>query len=146
MAGSSANFPAARFRDRIRFVMEMAAPPDETQRATFHFDPDDTFVGLGDDNDVPFDPDAEVSRTIPPPVTVPCAIKYHDDQGELTPFGHVTPTRVEVILLDEDYQLVKLCTSVIVGGDRYIRRREQPQVGLFNVGVHVLHFAAESEA
>lgn len=146
MAGTNARFPSDRFREGIRFVMEMAAPVDAAQRATFHFAPEATYVGEGDDNDVPFDPAAVITTTVAAPVTVTCAVKFFDDQGELTPFGHVTPTRVEVLLLDEDFAQVASCTSVIVGGDRYVRRRQPPPVGLFDVGVHTLHFAAETES
>lgn len=146
MAGTSPSFQASRFRDGIRTVMELAAPVDAAQRATFHFAPERTYVGSGDDNDVPFDPAAAVATTTPDPVTVPCAVKFYDDQGEMTPFGHVTPTRVEVLLLDEDYDQVASCTSVIIGGDKYIRRRQPPPLALFDVGIHTLHFAAESES
>lgn len=146
MAGTSSQFNADTFREGIRFAMELGAPPDSAQQATFYFPNELVYVGESDDNDIPFDPDIPVTTSVPDPVQVPCAIQYFDDQGELTPFGTVTPARVEVTLLDEDYDEVAGASYVVIGGDKYVFRRVEPPSGLFDAGIYVMHFAAESES
>lgn len=146
MAGRNPDFNARQFRDAIRFVYEMAAPPVEEQQATFIFASELIYVGASDDQDVPFDPDATVQRVTPDPVRVPCAVEYFDNQGQpARSFGILQPTRVAVTLLDEDYIQVKDAIRVVIDGDTYEYRRTEPPSGLFDVGLYVMHFSAESE-
>lgn len=146
MAGTSRDFNAADFREGIAFAMEMGAAPLEENRLTFHFSSTLVYTGPVDGENVPFDADADLaSSETPDPVTVPCAVKYYDREGLLTNLGIVQPTRIEVTLLDDDYEQVKEASYVTAGGDRYDYRRTEPPSGLFDVGLFVMHFAARSE-
>ena len=139
-------FNGAEFRNAIRFVYDMAAAPVDEERLTFYFASQLVYNTGVDGENVPFDPTATVTRIVPPPVrNVPCGITYRDRQGEEIVFGTVTATRLAVTLLDEDYERVKGCDYVVIGGDKYIYKRTEPPSGLFDVGLYTMHFTAESE-
>lgn len=149
-SGFSLTFPTAggatRFREGIKFAMDMAAPPEEENRATFYFPSQLVYTGPTDDEGVPFDPDTSVVREQPDPVRVACAIEYYDAQGELlSGFGIVSPTRLAILLLDHEYELIKGCAFVVVGGEKYVYRRTEAPTGLFDVGIWRMWFDAESE-
>lgn len=143
MAGSNAGFDAAAFRTGIHFAMNLGAPPVDGEQATFYFESVLVYTGPVDDDNVPFDPNQLATRTIPDPVKVPCAIEYADANGDPTAFGVLVPSRAKIILLDEEYQLVKTCKGVILRGERFIYKSTEVPVGLFDVGVYTMHFMAE---
>lgn len=145
MAGTNSGFDAGAFRTNIRFVFGMAAAPLAEEQAAFYFPSQLVYNRSVDTEDVPFDPAATVTSTPSLPVRVPCAIEYFDNDGVTGAFGIITPTRLAITLLDEDYAKVKGAVYVVVGGDRYNYRRTEPPAGLFDVGLYVLHFQAENE-
>ncbi len=145
MAGHYRTFKPDRFREKIRFVFEMAAPPQDERRLTFHFHEIVTYTGIADGDEVPFDPTVPVTRVERPPITVPCDVTFQSAAEEQTAFGSVIPDRVKVLLLDEDFELVKDAAFVVVNGDRYNLYYEPPAFGLFDVGLHELVFQAEQE-
>lgn len=145
MAGTDPGFNATGFRDAIHFAMALGAPPDVGERATFHFPKTLVYNTPIDGNSTPFDPTATVTATEPPTVQVDCAIEYQDDENQPTNFGLIAPSRITVTLLDEDYEKVRHCAYVVVGGDRYDYRRTEPPSGLFEVGVYTMHFTSNSE-
>jgi len=145
VAGSSPGFDATAFRDAISSAMKMGASPIEGERATFHFPAQLVYNGSMDGDAVPFDPAATVVSSEPPAVQVDCAIEYFDAEAQPTAFGMMSPTRIAVTVLDVDYERVKECSYVVVGGDRYDYRRTEPPNGLFDVGVYTLHFLSQSE-
>ena len=146
MAGTNSGFSAAEFRDNIRFAMEMGAAIDAGERATFHFPAQLVFNVPADGANLPFDPTASVTRSEPPTVQVDCAIEYFDAENQPTNFGMIAPSRLSIMLLDEDYEQVKECAYVVVHGDRYNYRRTEPPTGLFDVGIYTMHFTAENES
>ena len=103
MAGFGEGFNGEEFRKEIRAVYTMAAVPNEAEQAIFLFASQLVYAGPVDEQNLPFDPQTTVQRVTPAPVKVPCGIDYFDDRGELTNFGIVTPSRVAITLLDEDY-------------------------------------------
>lgn len=145
MAGTNSSFSADAFRAAIRFAMALGAPPAAGDQLTFHWNPTSTTIASKDGEGVPFDPAASVSRTTPTPLTKPCAVEFVDASEQPTPFGTVIPSKVRVILLDEDYLAVQTADYVVIAGDKYVRSHEPPSVGLFDVGVHTIVFAAENE-
>lgn len=146
MAGADPGFNAAEFREAIHFAMRMGAAPETDEQVTFHFASTLTYNLPGDGADVPFDPDATVTRTTPTPVRVDCAIEYYDAENQPTNFGLLAPTRLTLTLLDEDYEQVKDAAYVVAHGDRYNYRRTEPPSGLFDVGLYTMHFTSESES
>lgn len=157
MAGTNSSFNAAKFRTAIRFAMAMGTPPSgdaflhgadgrtSADQLTFHWNPTTTTAAVKDGEGVPFDPGATITRATPTPVSKPCAVEFLDAANEATPFGVVIPSKVKVILLDEDYAPVKDADYVVIAGDKYVRSHEPPSVGLFDIGVHTIVFAAENE-
>lgn len=145
MAGTSNDFDAAGFRDAIHEVMLMGAPTAEADRAKFYFTKTLVYNTNVDDNNVPFDPDATVTETQPAPISAACGIEYFDANDQPIVFGSVTASRVGVTLLDEEYDKVKGCAYMVIGGERYFYKRTEPPAGLFDVGVYTMYFAAENE-
>lgn len=155
MAGVFPGGGADRFRDGIRFVMDMAAPPEEAAQATFLFpsqlvfvDPDDAGSTV-DQAGVPFNPDVPVQRVTPAPVRLPCAVEYYDATGQQAQragdLGIVGTSRVKVLLLDDEYERVKEADRVVIDGDVYWYRRTQPPSGLFDVGIYEIWYHSEQE-
>lgn len=138
-------FNSADFRDGIHFAMEMGAAVDEADRVIFHFPKALTSEGPVDGHDIPFDPTQDVTVAEPDPVHVDCAVEYFDAAGQLTNFGVIAPSRLTITLLDQEYAQVVGCSFVVAHGDRYNYQRTEPPVGLFDVGIWVLHFQAENE-
>ena len=145
MAGVNSEFNAAEFREAIQFAMTMGAAVDAGERASFHFPSQLVYTAPADGEDVPFDPAATVTSNTPDPVQVNCAIDYFDAENQPTSFGLLSPTRLTITLLDEDYELVKDASYVVVHGDRYNYRRTEPPAGLFDVGIYTMHFTAQNE-
>lgn len=146
MAGQGPGFDADEFRSAIQFAMTMGAAPKEEEQVTFLFAPQLVYSAPTDDTNVPFDPNATVVETMPEPVRVPCAVEYFDATGQLTELGIVAPTRVELLLLDTDYEQVKDAVAVVIHGDRYNYRKTEPPSGLFTVGIFTLHYDAVDES
>ena len=144
MAGKNSGFNAKAFRQNIRFVYNMAAPPLEEEQATFYF-PSELVYNVGTDaEDTPFDPQATVTRNQPDPVRVPCSIEFKDTAGQVIDFGLITPAEVEITLLDEDYEKVKGCSYVVLRGEKYNYQQTYAPSGLFDVGLYTMSFRAES--
>lgn len=146
MAGTDSGFNSLEFRNAIHQAMHMGAAPDPANQVAFHFPSVLTFNAPADGADVPFDPAATVTSTAPPPVRVDCAVEYLDAENQPTPFGMLAATRLAITLLDVDYEQVKDASYVVVAGDRYNYRRTEAPAGLFDVGLFVMHFIAESES
>jgi hypothetical protein len=145
MAGTNAGFNPGEFRSAIRFVYDMAAPVIVEEQATFYGPSTLVYTGSVDDDEVPFDPSTTVVRMSATGIKVPCGVEYQDSEGQPVVFGTVTPSKLALTLLDEDYQLVRDATYVVIGGERYLYARTQPPSGLFDVGLYVMRFRAENE-
>lgn len=143
--GGSQGFNASEFRDAIHFAMQMGAGLDETEQVTFYFE--STYAGTSnkDGQGVPFAVDAALTPTTPDPIRRDVAIEYFDAEGQPTGFGPLTPSRLALTLLDEEYVDVKDAKWVVVHGDRYNYSRTEPPQALFDVGVYVMHFKSEDE-
>jgi hypothetical protein len=138
-------FNGPAFRNAIRFVNEMAAPPLPADQLVFHFTAAVAFAGYSDGDQVPFNPAEAVTRTIPAPISVPCSVEFTPAADVPTAFGTVVPAKIKVLLLDEDYLLVADASYVVSDGDRYNRQFVPPSFGLFDVGLHEMTFVAENE-
>lgn len=145
MAGTLDGFDAAGFRDGIRFAMNMGAPPVVGDQVKFYFAPTSTTSASKDDTGLPFNPAVAPTVTTPTPVSVPCSVEFARQEGEHDRIGYVVPSRLRVMLLDADFDLVEGCAYLVYGGDRYDFRYEEPPTGLFDVGIHVLIFVARGE-
>lgn len=141
---ASKTFPAARFRDAIRGVYEMAATPDE-QRATFCWNPKASTDATADSTGVAFDPSIVPTVTQKAPVVVPCGVEYVQATDDPSNFGTLLPSRIKITLLDEDYTIVADSDYVMLENEKYTYHHDEPPFGLFQVGIHVLVYEAEGE-
>lgn len=145
MAGTNPRFNSTAFRTGIRFVFNMAAPPLSNEQVFFYFPSQLIYNSTSLDGEgVPFDPAATVTRQVPAPVQVPCGVGFTDTSGQQIDFGLVIPAKLEITLLDEDYQQVEGCSYVVVRGEKYNYVNTEPPTGLFDVGIYALHFVSES--
>lgn len=149
MAGKNSGFNAKAFRDGLHFVMNMGAPTEVNDQATFYF-PTQLVYQAGESTDVdaegvPFDPDIPVTRVTPAGIKVPCAVEYSDANGQATDFGLITPTKAAITFLDEDYEKVEGCSYVLLGGEKFVYRHTEFPSALFDVGLYTMHFAAEND-
>ena len=124
MAGTNPDFDAAGFRTGVQFAMNMGLPSG-AEAPVFHFPDVRSATGPSDQTGLPFDPNQNVT--------------------EARSFGLITPTRVEIMLLDVDYALVEGCERVVIDGDTYWYRRTQTPQGLFDVTLYTMHFAVDTE-
>ena len=138
MAGTLPNFDPEEFRDAIRFAMNLGAPPDAEQQATFYFPKVTTSTAPLDPSGVPFAPGTPVARApSKPPVRVPCGIEDASGEPLVTGIGRFGDGII-VTLLDEDFEAVAGFEFVSVGGVRYDYARELVPRGLGQVGIHRL--------
>lgn len=158
-ASFGAGFDAAKFRAGVLGAMQMGAPPDAIRRATFIFPPGArryerdgvplTVPPRLDRDGRPFDPHIAVITEPGREVVVDCAIEMtlavRSADGEEGPVGAFRHTRVNVTLLDAEYQLVKGCKELRYNGDVYLYGYEPQGLGLFGVGVHTMIFYARDE-
>jgi hypothetical protein len=154
--GISYSFDATQFRNSIRFAMQMGAPIDPALRATFVFPESGTttYTKNGDpvtnprlDRDgVPLDPEIEITRPAPVEVAVDCSVEIDHVRPDEMPVGTYRPTRAVVTVLDEQYAQIKGCRELRFNGDRYLFDSEQYGLGLFGVGIAVMHFYAVDES
>lgn len=138
-------FDRDAFRNGILIAMSVGLPEDEVLQPTFFFPEAVGNITPADDDDVPFDPAARPTRTAPPSVRVVCAVEYQDREGRPVNFGTVTPSKVELTLLDAEYQKVKGFDHVVIGGGRYDYRRTPPPVGMVTETIWTVICEAEDE-
>lgn len=141
-AGAIPGFDAAGFRAGIRIPMEMAMPQEENQRPQFVHE--GAVVSPGDADGVPWDIDAEPVRTGGKEARVLCAITYFGSGEDQREWGVLDPGDIELVLLDEEYEVVKgfdyvnLWTTGAGEPVRYDYVRVAQALNLDAVGVWVL--------
>lgn len=140
-------FDVTRVKDGLHKAMGFGEPTRTADKATFFFvsttalsDPD-TVV---DDFGTPFDPTVRRTRVVTSS-QVPCAIEFKA-RGDVTEsFGVVAATRIQITLLDPEYQEVKGFDYVVVGGDKYIYHSTEPPTALGSLDVWTVWATAEDE-
>jgi len=144
MAGTYQPFNADKFRAAIRFTFHMAADV-QSGGPWFHFADELTNVTPAAGDHVPFNPNVAAAVVSRPAVQVVCGVAFVDVNARPTPFGLMAATDLKITLLDQEWELVKDCVAVTLGGDTYEYRRTEPPGGLFDVGVYAMIFVAVSE-
>lgn len=141
MAGVNPNFDATAFEQGIRFAMQMGAPINVTDRATFRFArvsgaaayPPGTRL---DREGRPLDPRVQRLQTSTrADVQVDVAIEFSGSPDTTeTPVGKFPAGSVVLTLFQADYERVRDAREVVIGGDEYTVAFRPPPLGLFNVG------------
>lgn len=139
-------FDATRVKDGLYKAMGFGEPTRVADKATFYFvataaAPDGTVL---DDLGTPFDPTVRRQKSITS-MQVACAVEFFDRMEKSETFGVVEPSRVQITLLDPEYQLVKDFSYVVVGGDKYIYRFTEPPNALGSIDVWQVWANAEDE-
>lgn len=140
--GAIPGFNATEFREGIRIPMLMSMPQDEEQRPEFVHE--GTVVSPGDADGVPWDINAEPVVENASSERVLCAITYFGAGEDQREWGTLQPGDIEIVLLDEEYEVVKgfdyvnLWTTGAGEPVRYDYVRVAQALNLDAVGVWVL--------
>jgi hypothetical protein len=137
------------FQADIRAVMLMGLPNTAEDRPTFLFS-DTRQHAEADDEGSPFDWESTPTVGEPPadPVQVLCAVEPigQGEASEGTNIGTFDMNRARLYLFDEEWEQVANFTSVLLSGSEYMRTKELPTLGLFDVDVHVVEVYARDES
>lgn len=157
--GIAANFPAEKFRNGIKFAMQMGAPNQEGRAVAFvrkhsgvqYFLNDvEVFPGVDgiriDRDGKPLNPEVRMVEAEDELITVDCAVDIVPADASELPVGTFRPVKAEVTVLDVDYTKIQDCRELAYNGDRYVFGYEPTDSGLFDVDVHTLIFYALDES
>lgn len=106
MQGVIPGFNAPLIRENLRIPMRMAMPNEETQRPEFVTEGEVLTPGADADG-VGWDPGAPVVSTAATSARVLCALTFAGNGEDSRDWGYLRPGDVEVVLLDEEYAVVK---------------------------------------
>ncbi len=124
-------FNQAGFEAGILLAMGLGIPDDPDLQPTFVFPGTTTASVPVDDEGVPFDPAAKVSRTPgKPDVRVRCAVEMLDRQGTVLDFAIAQADQARLTLLDAQYRQVQGFDHVLLGGTPYDYRETFPPIAL----------------
>lgn len=146
MAGPTpAGFDAAKVVAGLHKAMAFGAPSLLGDRATFVMPSEAVYSDPRDDDNVPFS--VAVRPVRPPAVShvVPCAIEYYDAAGKMENFGLISPSRVQITLLADDFALVEGFEYAVIGGLKYLYRKTEPPVALGSIDVWTVWCQAEDD-
>lgn len=143
------DFPQADFEAAIRGVMDMAAPNDPLQKATFRWKENREFVHADRAGRPLTLTSAPVSVESHPDVQVRCIISFQSSIGNnelFTPVAEFDRPRVVIQMFDDEYQLIKGSNEVLLGLNTYSIKYIEPPQGLFESGFWIIHAQAEDES
>jgi len=146
-------FSAAKFKDAIRFAMNMGLPDTAAERVTFRWKPEKTFTTNSPTGN-PYDlTDAPTATDSAADVLVNAAVEFvtRASLGETTTIGSFENPRLVVTLLDDEFVTITDATlglpnQVLVGGNTYNIDFVAPPIGLFSVTVYQIHATAVDES
>ena len=139
-----ASFNANRVSDGLYKAMGFGEPTRVADKATFYFVTETRPQGPVDQDNVSFDPEVRTQKKVTSK-QVPCAIEFQDRSDKIESFGVVSPSRIQITLLDYEYQQVKEFKYVVVGGDKYIYHSTEPPNALGTIDVWTVWATAEDE-
>lgn len=148
MAGSDPRFNADQFVEAIKFAMQMGAPPSESRRLTFHWDPVNTFVNAAPSG-LPYGvAQSTATSETHADVQIDCAIDWTPGSSagvsSGTPIGRFDRARMVITIVGDDYDDVQGADTCSLDGKIY--DIEEVHVdGLFTVPVYTLVAIARDE-
>lgn len=151
----SGGFAEGTVRDALFNTMLMGMPESTSQRLTWYWKRDQTFV--------PDDPAGNPYDWTAPPVTdlpgnpaiadaggdqslqVPYALEFsaRPAGSSTTVLGEIDTSRAEITLLDTDFEKIKTADYAVIDDSRYRIQFTAPPVGLFGLTVHTVYLEAE---
>lgn len=140
-------FDSEAFREGIHIAMSVGLPPELSDQPTFVTPAPVVDTGVDrDESGVAFDWQEPRTKAAADTATqVPAAIEYFDADGQLANFGSMSASKVVITLLDEDYELVKGFSYVIIGGNKYTYERTEPPLGMVDVAIWRIHCRTDDE-
>ena len=142
----AAGFDAAAFRQAVKSTMQMGSPNSVAEKVTFRWEVQRSYSGKTDPSGKPYSLSSTiVDETTNDDVLIDCAVEYEDRTGTGTPIGEFNNPRAVITVLDEDFDLVRTATKVLIGGNTYDIQYSRP-VGLFSVTVYEIFAQAVDES
>lgn len=157
MSGTDTRFNATKFRNGIKFAMEMAFPEDSSKRFTWHWTPERTYH-KPDSGGFPLEfkqsqvaTEVDISDFI---VDVACKFTAVGSNSRVggTELGVFDIASIEATLLDTDYEALKahgngrLPDQAMVDGSIYTVQIWKPPLGLFDVTIYQAILQAQDES
>lgn len=143
-----AGFDATAFRAAIRNAMVMGLPNATAEKATFRWTAVKTFA----DDDPAGKPyswtSSPTTTTTHADVQVPVAWEFSARPAASldTTIGQFDASRVEITILDVDYEDVEGADQVLMGQNTYNIEFIAPPQGLFEVTVYKIYAVAQDES
>ena len=75
-----------------------------------------------------------------------CAIEFFDRTDRAETFGVIAPSRIQITLLDPEYQDIEGFSFVVAGGDKYVYHSTEPPVALATIDVWTVWCNSEDES
>lgn len=157
MAGTDRRFNATRFREGIKFAMQMGFPDQTAQQITWRWTTERTF-SKADSGGNPYTwASSQVTdTTVLTDLIVDCAVKFQPVGAGTrvagTAIGTFDQSTVEVTMLDTDWDLLmahsddRLPNQAVIDDNIYHVLFVGPPLGLFDVTVYQLFLAAVDES
>ena len=152
MAEPSPDFNASEFRGVIKQTMRMGMPADSEEQLVWHinrvqtFSPQDPAIKPYDWSappvvDQPGDPDHPEGL-----VSVDYALEFAASGGGESEVGRFDQSRLEVTVLDMDYEQIKNADYAMIGRVYYEINFVAPPIGLFDVTVYTIFLRARDQS
>lgn len=157
MAGTDSRFDATKFRNAIKFAMQMGFPDETTKQITWHWTPIRTFLHA-DSGGLPLKWDAAnvVTETDVADMIVDCAVKFAESGNTTrvggTGLGIMDLASATVTLLDVDYDALLVHgdgvfpNQAVLDENVYVVQIVAPPYGLFDVTVWDVYLQAIDES
>lgn len=137
---------AARAREGLLAAMNFGLPERVEDRPVFVIPAAVTTDEEVDQGGVPFDPDVRPSTAAPTRLNdVPCAIDYVDAAPSAENPGVMVAAKLEITMLDEEYQRITGFSHVEAGNDVYYYSRTEPPMGMGTLTVWQILCTTEDE-
>lgn len=156
MAGSDTRFNAAKFRNGIRFAMQMGFPEDTSKQFTWHWTTKRTYL-KPDSGGFPLEfKQSQIDTQVDvDDLVVDVAVSYTQTTSASriggTELGVFDVASITATLLDTDYATLLdhgddvLPDQATVDGNLYIVQNWRPPVGLFEVTIYQANLQAVDE-
>lgn len=125
--------------------MNFGLPTSSNDQPTFFQPRTATSVDPLDDEGVPFDPTVQPTLSAEVKKKVPCAVEYVDGEGKIENFGVLSPSKIKLTFLDQDYTQIAGFHYCVIKGQKYFYQRTEPPVALGTVDIYTVHCKAEDE-
>lgn len=148
MAGSDPRFNPDRFRDAIKFAMQMGKPEAAQERVIFRWTPQHSY-SVADPAGRPYDWTSTATASVThDDVEIDCAVEFSARPAGTrdTPLGQFDTSRAVLTLLDVDRELVEGADLVVIDGNIYEIGFWGPPMGLFEVTVYQAFCEARDES